>query len=74
MDRLKSVWRRTRGRKQSRGANAINRPDRYTELERLVQVGEVTPLIEQTFPLSQAARAIETLESGMAVGKVIIQM
>ena len=74
VDRLKGVWRRARGRKRSRGASAISRPDRYTELEQLVQSGEVTPLIEHTFPLSQAARAIETLESGMAVGKVIIQM
>jgi hypothetical protein len=35
---------------------------------------EVTSLIEYTFPLSQAAHVLETLESGMAVGKVIIQM
>lgn len=74
VERLKTVWRRTRGRKQSHGASAISRPDRYTELERLVQSGEVTPLIEHTFPLSQAAHAFEILESGMAVGKVIIQI
>ena len=30
-------------------------------------------IIEHTFPLSQAEHAFEILESGMAVGKVIIQ-
>ncbi len=41
-------------------------------LTELIEAGRVTPVIDRTFPLSQAADAIRYLEDGHARGKVVI--
>jgi NADPH:quinone reductase-like Zn-dependent oxidoreductase len=46
--------------------------DRLVVLKELIEAGKVTPVIDRTFPLSQVPEAIRYLESGKAVGKVVI--
>ena len=41
-------------------------------LRELLQAGKVTPVIDRTYPLNQAADAIGYLEQGHARGKVVI--
>jgi NADPH:quinone reductase-like Zn-dependent oxidoreductase len=46
--------------------------DDLTVLRELVQAGKVTPVIDRTYPLTQAAEAIGYLEQGHARGKVVL--
>ena len=46
--------------------------DRLVVLKELIEAGKVTPVIDRTFPLREVPEAIRYLESGKAVGKVII--
>jgi NADPH:quinone reductase-like Zn-dependent oxidoreductase len=45
-----------------------------TYLGDLMQAGKVTPVIDRTYPLTQAAEALRYLEQGRARGKVVITM
>lgn len=38
----------------------------------LLEAGRVRPVIHQTFPLAQAARAHELIESGVHIGKIVL--
>ncbi len=49
----------------------LNQKDMMT-LHDLLQSGKVKPVIDRRYPLSEAAKAIEYLETGRARGKVII--
>jgi NADPH:quinone reductase-like Zn-dependent oxidoreductase len=49
----------------------LNKED-LTVLADLMQAGEVTPVIDRRYPLSETAEAIRYLETGRARGKVII--
>jgi NADPH:quinone reductase-like Zn-dependent oxidoreductase len=42
------------------------------DLMELIEAGKVTPVIDRTFPLSEAAEAVRYLETGHARGKVVI--
>ena len=46
--------------------------DRLVVLKELIEAGKVTPVIDRTFPLSEVPEAMRYLESGQALGKVII--
>jgi NADPH:quinone reductase-like Zn-dependent oxidoreductase len=46
--------------------------DRLVVMKELIEAGQITPVIDRTFPLSQVPEAMRYLESGRAVGKVII--
>jgi NADPH:quinone reductase-like Zn-dependent oxidoreductase len=48
--------------------------DRLAVMKELIEAGKVTPVIDRTFPLSQVPEAMRYLESGRAVGKVVITM
>lgn len=48
------------------------RPDDLRVLRELVEAGTVTPVIDRTFPLAQAADAIRYLVSGKARGKIVL--
>jgi NADPH:quinone reductase-like Zn-dependent oxidoreductase len=48
--------------------------DRLALLKELIEAGKVTPVIDRTFQLSEVPKAIRYLESGRAVGKVIISI
>ena len=41
-------------------------------LTELIEAGKVTPVIDRTYPLSQAAAAIQYVKDGRARGKVVI--
>jgi NADPH:quinone reductase-like Zn-dependent oxidoreductase len=41
-------------------------------LKELTEAGKVKPVIDRTYPLSEAAEAIRYLEEGRARGKVVI--
>ena len=49
--------------------------EHYAELQvlsELIEAGKTTPVIDRTYPLSQAADAIRYLEKGNARGKIVI--
>jgi NADPH:quinone reductase-like Zn-dependent oxidoreductase len=48
--------------------------DRLVVLKELIEAGKVTPVIDKTFPLREVPNAIRYLESGRAVGKVVISI
>ena len=48
--------------------------DDLTFLKELLEEGKITPVIDRSYPLSQAAEAIRYLEAGHARGKVVITM
>ena len=41
-------------------------------LTELIEAGKITPVIDRTYPLSEAPKAIQYLEQGHARGKVVI--
>jgi D-arabinose 1-dehydrogenase-like Zn-dependent alcohol dehydrogenase len=41
-------------------------------LRELIEAGRITPVIDRTYPLNEAADAIRYLETGRARGKVVI--
>jgi NADPH:quinone reductase-like Zn-dependent oxidoreductase len=50
---------------------------RSSDLERLsalIETGQVTPNVERTYPLREAADALRHLESGDVRGKVVIRI
>jgi NADPH:quinone reductase-like Zn-dependent oxidoreductase len=47
-------------------------PEDLAYLARLMEEGKVTPVIDRTYPLAQAAEAIGYLEQGRARGKVVV--
>ena len=50
-----------------------DKPNEYLDdLRELIEAGKVTPVIDKTYPLSDAAEAMRHLESGHARGKVVI--
>ena len=49
----------------------------HTDIERLAELsraGELTPVVDRTFPLSEAADAMRYLEAGRARGKIAIRV
>jgi NADPH:quinone reductase-like Zn-dependent oxidoreductase len=48
--------------------------DRLVVLKGLIEAGKVTPVIDRTFPLSEVPDAVRYLESGQALGKVVISV
>lgn len=49
----------------------VNRQDLLT-LKELIEAGKVTPVIDRTYPLSEAPDALRYLEAGHARGKVVV--
>jgi len=41
-------------------------------LKNLIEDGRITPVIDKTFPLSEAADAIRYIEAGRARGKILL--
>jgi NADPH:quinone reductase-like Zn-dependent oxidoreductase len=48
------------------------RRDDLVVLKELIEAGKVTPVLDRTYPLNEAAEAIRYLESGHARGKVVV--
>jgi NADPH:quinone reductase-like Zn-dependent oxidoreductase len=59
--------------KQLPGLRGAKDPgDRMQLLTRLLEDGSVVPVIDRTFPLAEVASAIRYLETGAAIGKIVI--
>ena len=43
-----------------------------TEITGLIETGQITPVIDRTYPLTEAAAAVERVENGSPAGKVIV--
>ena len=50
---------------------SVTREDLLT-LKGLIEAGQVTPVIDRTYPLSETSEAVRYLETGQARGKVVI--
>jgi NADPH:quinone reductase-like Zn-dependent oxidoreductase len=48
--------------------------DRLAVMKGLIEAGEVTPVIDRTFPLAEVPEAMRYLESGQVQGKLVITM
>jgi NADPH:quinone reductase-like Zn-dependent oxidoreductase len=51
---------------------AKNNKDDLTFVAHLMETGKVTPVIERTYPLSQAPQAMRYLGEGHARGKLVL--
>ena len=54
------------------GMVATEKRQHLEVLTELIETGKVTPVIDRTFPLSEAAEAIRYLEQGHAAGKIVV--
>jgi NADPH:quinone reductase-like Zn-dependent oxidoreductase len=64
---------RSMGRKQKLvGLMYRETPDLLLALTELIEAGKLTPVIDRTYPLNQAAEAIRHLERGHAAGKLVL--
>ena len=52
--------------------NAEERKDTLEQLAELIESGKVTPVIDRTYPLADAAEAVRHLEEGHAAGKIVV--
>jgi len=52
--------------------NAKERKDTLEQLAELIEGGEVTPVIDRIYPLTEAAEAVRHLEDGHAAGKIVV--
>jgi len=43
-----------------------------TELKKLLEAGRLTPVIDRTFPLSEARAAMRYMQDGGGLGKILI--
>ena len=48
------------------------RSERLTALAQMCEAGEITPLVDSTYPLAQIHEALRHLEGGTAVGKIVL--
>ncbi|HEX9298677.1 MAG TPA: NAD(P)-dependent alcohol dehydrogenase [Actinomycetota bacterium] len=55
-----------------RGLNSKVKQEDLVALRELIEAGKVVPVIDRTFPLSEAPQAIRYLEEGHLKGKVVI--
>lgn len=59
------------GQKLGTFVSSANNPD-LTLLTELIESGRVTPVVDRTYPLSEAPAAIRYVREGNARGKVVI--
>ncbi|MEP6909476.1 MAG: NAD(P)-dependent alcohol dehydrogenase [Actinomycetota bacterium] len=71
---LRSVWSKRFGRKKVVFFIAKRSKDDFAFLSELMESGKLTPVIDRSYPLSEAAEAIHYLEGGHARGKVVITL
>jgi NADPH:quinone reductase-like Zn-dependent oxidoreductase len=59
-------------RQRLKGLDVRERQELLLALTELIEAGEVTPVIDRTYPLAEAAEAVRYLERGHAAGKVVL--
>jgi NADPH:quinone reductase-like Zn-dependent oxidoreductase len=62
------------GRQTLRPFTSKERSEDLVALKELIEAGKVTPVIDRTYPLSEAPEAIRYLEAGHARGKIVIRV
>jgi NADPH:quinone reductase-like Zn-dependent oxidoreductase len=40
----------------------------------LVQVGKIRPIVDSVFPMDEAAKAHERMQSSLHIGKIVLQL
>lgn len=65
-------WYSQRGGKKLTGVSAKTRKTDLLTLKEMLEAGQITPVIDRRYPLSQTAEALRYLGSGHARGKVVI--
>ena len=55
-----------------RGLTATVKQENLRTLSELIEAGKVTPIVDRTYPLAEAADAIRYLAEGHPRGKVVI--
>jgi NADPH:quinone reductase-like Zn-dependent oxidoreductase len=59
-------------RQRLRTLVGVSRASDLTVLSELIEGGNVTPIIDRTYPLAEAAEAVRHIAAGHARGKVVI--
>ncbi|MFC0505929.1 NAD(P)-dependent alcohol dehydrogenase [Micromonospora costi] len=57
-----------------RSVSAVERAEDLAELGRLIESGALTPAVDSTYPLAEAADAIRHLRDGHPAGKIVVTM
>ncbi|PWU49864.1 NAD(P)-dependent alcohol dehydrogenase [Micromonospora sp. S4605] len=57
-----------------RSVSAVERAEDLAELGRLIESGALTPAVDRSYPLAEAADAIRHLRDGHPAGKIVITM
>ncbi len=70
---LGPLFSRTGGQKIGNMLAHIRQPD-LVALKELIEAGKLTPFVDKTYPLNQAAEAYRYLETRHARGKIVISM
>jgi NADPH:quinone reductase-like Zn-dependent oxidoreductase len=60
------------GQQKLLGLMFAERQEDLLTLKDLIEAGKLTPVIDKTYPLGEAAEAIRYLEKGHARGKVVV--
>jgi NADPH:quinone reductase-like Zn-dependent oxidoreductase len=60
------------GRRRYGGFSLNPNPDDLRFLSGLLESGDLTPVVDQQYPLKQVPDAIRNLEAGRATGKLVI--
>lgn len=59
-------------KQKMRGMVSITRSEDLRDLTQLIEAGKLTPSVEKTFPLSEAAEALRQIERGLTRGKIVV--
>jgi NADPH:quinone reductase-like Zn-dependent oxidoreductase len=60
------------GSQRLRSLTAAERTEDLLVLKELIEAGKVTPVVDRTYPLSEAAEAIRYMRNGHARGKLVV--
>ena len=55
-----------------RAEPAPSKPDSMARLRKHLEAGELTPIVDRTFPLAEAGAAVRYLATGDAVGRIVL--
>ena len=61
-------------RQQGGGYLATTKPGNLVELNELIELGKLTPVIDRTVPFDEFREAMRHLNEGHASGKVVIRV
>ena len=53
---------------------ATPKPKDYAELEKMVNAGDLKPIVKEKYRLADAAQAFKRLEEGGTVGKIVVSV